>query len=120
VNIPSHSIGCSGRTAFVPVSLSAAGNEPSDLAGIRACIDRLERDTRWRPGAVHHTSGALQFSAYGPFTKLATQYVAHRRGKCVKTSEDYDLTDYAAFETFIDPFTAGALSSRQQPRPAAL
>jgi hypothetical protein len=31
-------------SAFVSVSLSAAGN-PSDLAGIRACADRLERDT---------------------------------------------------------------------------
>jgi menaquinone-dependent protoporphyrinogen oxidase len=101
--------------AFISVSLSAAGDNPSDLAGIRECVDRLERETLWHPTAVHHAGGAMRFSAYGFFTKLAIRYIARRRGKSVKTSKDYDLTDYAALETFIDRFVARALASRQTP-----
>jgi menaquinone-dependent protoporphyrinogen oxidase len=102
-------------SAFISVSLSAAGDNLSDLAGIRECIDRLQRETLWHPGAVHHAGGAMRFSAYGFFTKLAIGYIARRRGKSVKTSEDYDLTDYAALETFIDRFAARALASTQKP-----
>jgi menaquinone-dependent protoporphyrinogen oxidase len=105
-------------TAFVSVSLSAAGDNPSDLAGIRACVDRLEHDTLWHPGAVYHAAGAMRFSAYGFFTKLAIKYIARRRGKSVKTSKDYDLTDYAGFEAFIHRFSASALSSMPQLRAA--
>jgi len=101
-------------TAFVSVSLSAAGSNPSDLAGLRGCVDRLERDTLWRPLAVHHAAGAMPFTAYGFFTKLAIQFIAHRRGKIVKTSEDYDLTDYAELATFVDGFVRAISSTPKQ------
>jgi menaquinone-dependent protoporphyrinogen oxidase len=100
-------------SAFISVSLSAAGDNPSDLTGIRACVDRLERETLWHPGAVHQAGGAMPFSSYGFFTKLAIRYIVRHRGKIVKTSEDYDLTDYAAVETFIDRFASRALASTQ-------
>jgi menaquinone-dependent protoporphyrinogen oxidase len=106
-------------SAFISVSLSAAGDNPSDLAGLRACVDRLERETLWHPRTVHHAGGAMRFSAYGFFTKLAIRYIARQRGKSVKTSEDYDLTDYAALETFIDRFAARALASTQKTTEAA-
>jgi menaquinone-dependent protoporphyrinogen oxidase len=96
-------------TAFVSVSFSAAGDNPSDLAGLRACVERLKRDTAWHPGAIHHAAGAMLFSAYGFFTKLAIKSIARKRGKVVNTSEDYDLTNYAALGTFIDAFAAGAV-----------
>lgn len=100
-------------TAFVSVSLSAAGDNPSDLAGLRDCVERLKRDTAWHPGAVCHAAGAMLFSAYGFFTKLAIKLIARKRGKIVNTSQDYDLTDYAALEAFIDAFAANAVSSTQ-------
>jgi menaquinone-dependent protoporphyrinogen oxidase len=106
-------------SAFVSVSLSAAGDNPSDLAGLRDCVERLERDTLWHPGAVHHAAGAMLFSAYGFFTKLAIRLIARRRGTIVKTSEDYDLTDYTAFETFIDRFVAREISSTRKPMATA-
>jgi menaquinone-dependent protoporphyrinogen oxidase len=105
-------------TAFVSVSLSAAGSNPSDLAGLRLCVDRLERDTLWRPVAVHHAAGAMPFSAYGFFMKLAIQFIARRRGKIVKTSEDYDLTDYAELATFVDGFVSGAIAPKQSAMPS--
>src|SRR5260370_219988 len=102
-------------SAFISVSLSAAGDNPTDLAGLRDCVKGLERDTLWHPGAVHHAAGAMLFSAYSLFTKLAIKFIARRRGTIVKTSEDYDRTDYAALEMFIDRFVARAISSRRKP-----
>jgi menaquinone-dependent protoporphyrinogen oxidase len=98
-------------TAFVSVSLSAAGDNPADRAGLRDCIERLRRDTAWHPGAVHHAAGAMLFNAYGFFTKVAIKLIARKRGRVVNTSEDYDLTDYAALQAFIDGFAANAVSS---------
>jgi menaquinone-dependent protoporphyrinogen oxidase len=106
-------------SAFVSVSLSAAGDNPSDLAGLRNCMERLERDTCWRPGNVHQAAGAMLFSAYGILTRLAIKYIARRRGKIVKTSQDCDLTDYAAFGAFIDRFAATALSSMGKKLPGS-
>ena len=57
----------------------------------------------------------MLFSAYSLFTKLAIKFIARRRGTIVKTSEDYDLTDYAALEMFIDRFVARAISSTRKP-----
>ena len=57
-------------SAFVSVSLSAAGPDPSYLE-LRDCVEGLERDTLWRPGVVHHAAEAMPFSAYGFFTKSA-------------------------------------------------
>jgi menaquinone-dependent protoporphyrinogen oxidase len=96
-------------SAFVSVSLSAAGSDPSDLAGLQACVEDLEHDTLWHPGAVYHAAGALRFGVYGFLTRLAIKYIARRRGRIVKTYEDYDLTDYAAFEAFLDGFAVHAL-----------
>ena len=94
--------------AFVSVSLSAAGDNPCDLAGLRNCVERLELETHWHPGVVHHAAGAMLFRAYGFFTKLVIRFIAQRRGKVVNTSKDYDLSDYIALETFIDNFAANA------------
>jgi menaquinone-dependent protoporphyrinogen oxidase len=97
--------------AFISVSLSAAGDNPCDLAGLRNCVERLELETHWHPGVVHHAAGAMLFRAYGIFTKLVIKFIAQRRGNVVNTSEDYDLTNYIALEMFIDDFAANAILS---------
>jgi menaquinone-dependent protoporphyrinogen oxidase len=106
-------------TAFVSVSLSAAGDNPTDLAGLRKCVERLQRDTAWRPGAIHHAAGAMLFSAYGFLTKLAIKSIARQRGQTVNTSQDYDLTDYTALESFVDTFAARAVASTRSDVAAA-
>jgi menaquinone-dependent protoporphyrinogen oxidase len=96
-------------SAFVSVSLSAAGDPCHP--GLRDCVERLEHDTLWRPSVVHHAAGAMPFSAYSFFVKLVIKLIARRHGMLVKTSQDYDLTDYAALGAFIDRFVANVLSS---------
>jgi menaquinone-dependent protoporphyrinogen IX oxidase len=85
--------------------------------GLRDCLKRLERDTFWRPGVAHHAARAMPFGAYGFFTKFAIKFIARRHGMLVKTSKDYDLADYAAFEALIDCFLASATSTDGPPMP---
>jgi hypothetical protein len=53
----------------------------------------------------------MPFSAYSFFMKLAIKLIARWHGMPVRTSQDYDLTDYAVLGAFIDRFVASALLS---------
>lgn len=94
--------------AFVSVSLSAAGENPQDWAGLEECLARFRQETGWTPGAVHHAAGAIRYSHYDFFKRLALKYIARKRGQETVTSRDYDLTDYAALKVFAEDFAANA------------
>jgi hypothetical protein len=53
----------------------------------------------------------MPFSAYSFFTKFC------RHGILVKTPQDYDLTEDAALEAFIDRFMASTISTDGPPMP---
>ncbi len=76
-------------------------------AGLKACEQGLATETHWKPRMIHHAA-CIRFSAYDFFRKLALKYIAQRRGKHVKTSEDYDYTDYEMLGRFVDSFAAEA------------
>jgi menaquinone-dependent protoporphyrinogen oxidase len=110
-------------SAFVSVSLSAAGRDPEDRAGLAACVARFERDTLWTPRAVHHAGGAIRFSRYGLLKRWALRLIARRRGYEADPAKDHDLTDYGALARFVDGFVSdlGKPSRRAVPggRPAS-
>jgi menaquinone-dependent protoporphyrinogen oxidase len=91
-------------TAFVSVSLSAAGENPDDWEGLEQSVARLLHETGWQPTAIHHAAGAIRYSHYDFFKRLALKFIAARRGQRTVTSRDYDLTDYAALRTFVTDF----------------
>jgi hypothetical protein len=96
---------------------------PCSLQSISVAISAhlLNSSTAWsakRSGTRAPLRRRMPFTAYG-LTKLAIRYIARRRGNTVKMSEDHDLTDYAALETFIDRFAARARASTQKPAEAA-
>lgn len=94
--------------AFISVSLSAAGINPHDWEGCEDCLARFEHETLWTPKAVHHAAGAIRYSQYDFFKRLALKYIAAQRGQKTVTSRDYDLTDYAALSRFVTEFAGGA------------
>jgi menaquinone-dependent protoporphyrinogen oxidase len=97
-------------SAFISVSLSAAGENPDDWEGLEQCLARFLSETMWKPKAVHHAAGAIRYSQYDFFKRLALKFIAARRGHSTVTSRDYDLTDYDALKTFVMNFV------RQQAR----
>jgi menaquinone-dependent protoporphyrinogen oxidase len=93
-------------SAFMSVSLSAAGHDPEDEHGLQACISALEAQTGWHPPQVHHVAGAFKFTQYDFLKRWALKYVAYRRGQPTDTNRDYELTDWADLQTFVDQFSA--------------
>lgn len=91
-------------SAFITVSLSAAGDDPHDWEGLRECIVRFEHETNWTPTAIHNAAGAIRYSRYKCLKSLAIKYIAARRGQKTVMSRDCDLTDYAALTRFLREF----------------
>jgi menaquinone-dependent protoporphyrinogen oxidase len=94
--------------AFISVSLSAAGITPPDWETCDDCIAKFEHETLWTPKAVHKAAGAIRYSQYDFFKRLALKFIAAERGQPIVTSRDYDLTDYEALGKFVTTFAAGA------------
>jgi menaquinone-dependent protoporphyrinogen oxidase len=105
-----HETLASKPNAFISVSLSAAGENPHDWEGLEQCLARFEKQTGWKPQVVHHAAGAIRYSHYDFFKRLAIKYIASRRGQDTVTSCDYDLTDYDALKTFVLKFVEDAVS----------
>jgi len=99
-------------TAFISVSLSAAGENPDDWEGLQHCVGRFMHETMWTPKAIHHAAGAIRYSRYDFFKCLAIKYIAHRRGQATVSSQDYDLTDYSALKDFVFAFVNHAVSKQ--------
>ena len=98
----------SGPSAFVSVSLSAAGNDPSDRAGLARCDEEFFAKTGWRPPRVHHAAGAFAYTRYNLLVRWYMKRIARQRGVSTDTSRDCEFTDYAALGQFADEFTAAA------------
>lgn len=98
-------------SAFITVSLSAAGVNPHDWEGIEQCLADFEQETLWTPKAVHHAAGAILNSQYDFFKRLALKFIAHQRGRDTVTSQDYDLTDYEALAQFVLTFVASTAAA---------
>jgi menaquinone-dependent protoporphyrinogen oxidase len=92
------------RSAFISVSLSAAGQNPHDWEGLEQCVARFEHETLWTPSAIHHAAGAIRYSQYDFFKRLAVKHIAAERGQRTVISHDYDLTDYETLSRFVMNF----------------
>ncbi|CAN7529159.1 hypothetical protein LJR219_003736 [Phenylobacterium sp. LjRoot219] len=91
-------------SAFISVSLSAAGENPDDWECLEDCLARFEHETGWTPHQVHKAEGAIKYSQYDFFKRLALKHIAAKRGQATVTSRDYDLTDYDAVRAFVLDF----------------
>ena len=89
------------RSAFLSVSLSAAGENVRDWEGLEQCVARFVDATSWTPTIVHHVAGAIRYSHYDFLKRLALKFIAQKRGRETVTSRDYDLTDYDDLRKFV-------------------
>lgn len=94
-------------TLFLAVSLSAAGNDPEDWAGLRRCLAKFETDCGWIPGRVEHVAGAFRFSEYDFFRAWAMRRIADQKGEVVEAGKDKEYTDWAALILTLDGWVTG-------------
>jgi menaquinone-dependent protoporphyrinogen oxidase len=84
-------------SAFFSVSLSAGGRHPN-LKEARRNRDRFLRQTGWQPQLTETIAGALKWSLYGPFKRLAMLFFVKLVGGDTDRSRDYEYTDWAQVE----------------------
>ncbi len=90
--------------AFLAVSLTAAGADAEDRAGLERCVNRFITETGWTPASLRHVAGALRYRAYGFFKRWLMQRIAARRGGPTDTRRNHELTNWADVAGFIDAF----------------
>lgn len=103
----SHAELASLPTLFLAVSLSAAGNDAEDWAGLRKCLAAFETDTGWTSGRVEHVAGAFKFSEYDFFRAWAMRRIADQKGETVAPGQDKEYTDWDALGQRLDGWVAG-------------
>jgi menaquinone-dependent protoporphyrinogen oxidase len=99
-------------SAFLSVSLSAAGREPDELKGIADCAERFKRETGWTPGEVHHIAGAFRFTEYDFFKRWVMRLIAWEKGVKVGPSQELELTDWDALTKIVDGFRGRAAAKQ--------
>jgi menaquinone-dependent protoporphyrinogen oxidase len=82
-------------TLFLPVSLSAAGNDPDDWAGLTGAVTKFLVETVWEPGRIEHVAGAFRFSEYDFFRSWAMKRIAAQKGEAMGADGDKEYTDWA-------------------------
>jgi menaquinone-dependent protoporphyrinogen oxidase len=91
-------------SAFISVSLCAAGVNPHDWEGVEQCVSRFQHETQWTPRRIYNCAGAIRYSQYDFFKRLALQFIAAQRGQKTVPSRDYDFTDYEELKAFVLEF----------------
>ncbi len=95
-------------TLFLPVSLSAAGDDAEDWAGLRACLARFLDECGWVPGRIEHVAGAFRFTEYDFFRAWAMRRIAAQKGEVVDPNSDKEYTDWSALAALLDDWVRPA------------
>lgn len=107
-------------TAFISVTLTERGVErpessPAErarfAADVQRVIDKFFTDTGWRPERVKPVAGALLYTKYNLLLRFVMRQIAKTARADTDTSQDYEYTDWAALDRFVEEFS-GEVSSR--------
>lgn len=93
-------------TLFLPVSLSAAGNDPEDWAGLEGCVAKFLAEAAWTPGRVAHVAGAFRFSEYDFFRSWAMKRIAAQKGEVMGPDGDREYTDWPKLASVLTEWLA--------------
>ncbi len=95
------------RSAFLSVSLAAAGTDSDEWADLSECVNRFAEKTGWTPPTVMHVAGAFRFSEYDFFKSWAMRWIASQKQEDIDPHQDKEYTDWAALKKTLDRWLAG-------------
>lgn len=102
-------------TIFLSVTLSEAGAErPNTTAqehaqfvtDVQKVMDAFFAEASWHPKRAKPVAGALLYSKYDVLIRFIMKRIAKKGGGDTDTSRDYEYTDWAALDRFIEQFAA--------------
>lgn len=94
------------RTLFLPVSLTAAGDDEEDWIGLRGIVADFEGDTGWIPTRIEHVAGALRFSEYDFFKYWAMRWIESQKDHKGEPGDDREYTDWTILEGVLSEWAA--------------
>ena len=94
-------------TMLLSVSLSAAGNDPSDWAGLESIVTEFKAKTGWTPDRIEHVPGAFRFTEYDFLKSWAMRWIAAEKGEDVDVHGDTEYTDWDALRRLMAEFSEG-------------
>ncbi|NNF23559.1 MAG: protoporphyrinogen oxidase [Rhodobacteraceae bacterium] len=94
-------------TLFLSVSLSAAGDDPQDWAGLESGLAAFTQDTGWTPGRTEHVAGALRFTEYDFFRYWAMRWIAAQKDETVDPHKDKEYTDWDKLSAVLHDWSGG-------------
>lgn len=108
-----HSVLATLPTAFLSVSLSAAGAQDTTrtaehrrrvLGELTKCSEALFEKTGWHPKRTEFVAGALMYTHYNPLIRWVMKRIAEKEGASLDTSRDHVFTDWQALDRFVEEF----------------
>jgi len=99
--------------AFLSVTLSEAGAERMTAteeerawfaADVQKVIDAFFEETGWHPNRVKPVAGALLYTKYNFLVRFIMKRIARKTGGGTDTARDYEYTNWAALDRFVDEF----------------
>jgi menaquinone-dependent protoporphyrinogen oxidase len=108
---------------FVTVSLSEAGAEDPNASqerrdrsagDVARMTDTFIRETGWRPARILPVAGSLSYSRYNFLVRFLMKRIARHAGAPTDTSRDYEFTNWAAVDRFVDELVHGVNEQRRE------
>jgi menaquinone-dependent protoporphyrinogen oxidase len=99
--------------ALLSVTLSQAGAERPNAtseergrfsADVDKTLNHFYRETGWHPHWVKPVAGALLYTKYGMLMRFVMKTIARKAGAETDTSRDYEYTNWAALDHFVNEF----------------
>lgn len=108
----------SSPSAFLSVSATAASSEETSRQEGERLIDAFITETGLRPTASLPVAGAIAYTRYRWPLRLVMRLIMRRSGGALRndvdTSRDYEYTDWAHLDQFVDDFLARHLACGQE------
>jgi menaquinone-dependent protoporphyrinogen oxidase len=108
-------------STFVSVSGSAGSPREASRRAAQERAAAFVMDTPWRPKVIRTIGGAIDYPAYGFFTRFVMKRISRKEGRSTDTSRVDELTDWSEVERLTRELLAYVerTSIRQQARPPA-
>ena len=91
-------------TAFLSVSMSAVNKDARHADEAKRCIDEFVEETGLKPTATQAVAGALKYTKYDFLKRYIMLQIVKKESGDIDTSQDYEYTDWADVESFVESF----------------
>ncbi len=99
-------------SAFISVSMAAASDDPHARAEVDELCQKMLQAAGWTPTMTLHAAGAIRFSQYDFFKRLAMRLIARQMGRDDDPHVDHEYTDWDSVRRFVESFLASLRGSR--------